>query len=152
MARTVIRRPGSQRIRRSSLPRFAPRLVSSLGGDAPLSLGSVALTWRSRPATLVTRFEIRKTDEFHSWLQGLRDARARVAVRVERLARGNPGDVKPVGDGLSELRISYGPGYRVYYTRRGTAVIILLAGGDKTTQVADIELAKRLARNLPREA
>ena len=69
-------------------------------------------------------------------------------VRVERLAAGNPGDVRPVGEGVSELRIDYGPGYRVYFTRRGCTVIILLAGGDKRTQAADIKTALRLARNL----
>jgi putative addiction module killer protein len=94
--------------------------------------------------------EIRKTEVFARWLDGLRDirARARVQVRVERLASGHPGDVKVVGDGVSELRIDYGPGYRVYFARRGTAVVILLAGGDKRTQAADIRTAIRLARNL----
>jgi putative addiction module killer protein len=74
--------------------------------------------------------------------------RARVQVRIERLAAGNPGDVKPVGQGVSELRIDYGPGYRVYFVRKSRAVIVLLAGGDKTTQAADIKVALRLARNL----
>jgi putative addiction module killer protein len=95
-------------------------------------------------------FEIRKTETYAKWLDGLRDihARARVQVRVERLAVGNPGDVRPVGEGVSELRIDYGPGYRVYFTMRGSTVIILLAGGDKRTQAADIKTALRLARNL----
>jgi len=94
--------------------------------------------------------EIRKTETFAKWLDGLRDihARARVQVRVERLAEGNPGDVRPVGEGISELRINYGPGYRVYYTMHGRVVVILLAGGDKRTQAADIKTALRLARNL----
>jgi len=94
--------------------------------------------------------EIRKTVTYAKWLDGLRDihARARVQARVERLATGNPGDVKPVGDGVSELRIDYGPGYRVYYTMRGRTLIILLAGGDKRTQAADIKTALRLAHNL----
>lgn len=94
--------------------------------------------------------EIRKTGAYARWLDGLRDirARARVLARVERLAAGNPGDVKPIGEGVSELRIDYGPGYRVYFTRRGRTVIILLAGGDKRTQVTDIKTALRLARNL----
>lgn len=94
--------------------------------------------------------EIRKTETFAKWLDGLRDihARARVQVRVERLAAGNPGDVRPVGDGISELRINYGPGYQVYYTMHGRTVVILLAGGDKRTQAADIKTALRLARNL----
>lgn len=95
-------------------------------------------------------FEIRKTETYARWLDGLRDvqARARVMVRVERLAAGNPGDVKPAGEGVSEMRIDYGPGYRVYYTQRGREVVVLLAGGDKGTQATDIKTALRLARNL----
>jgi putative addiction module killer protein len=95
-------------------------------------------------------FEIRKTETYARWLDGLHDihARARVQVRVERLAAGNPGDVRPVGEGVSEMRIDYGPGYRVYYTQRGREVVVLLAGGDKRTQVTDIKTALRLARNL----
>jgi putative addiction module killer protein len=83
-------------------------------------------------------------------LDGLNDirARARILVRIERLAAGNPGDVKPVGEGVSELRIDYGPGYRVYYQKQGRKVVILLAGGDKNTQAKDINTALRLARNL----
>ena len=94
--------------------------------------------------------EIRKTDTYAQWLDGLRDirARARILARVERIAAGNPGDVKPVGEGVSEMRIDYGPGYRVYYTMRGRTLIILLAGGDKQTQASDIKTALRLARNL----
>ena len=93
--------------------------------------------------------EIRKTEAYARWIDGLRDirARARILARVERLATGNPGDVKPVGEGVSELRINYGPGYRVYYTQRGRKIIILLAGGDKSTQARDIKTALRLARN-----
>jgi putative addiction module killer protein len=95
-------------------------------------------------------FAIRKTETYVRWLDGLRDihARARVLVRVERLAAGNPGDVRPVGKGVSEMRIDYGPGYRVYYTQRGREVVVLLAGGDKGTQATDIKIALRLARNL----
>ena len=95
-------------------------------------------------------FEIRKTETYARWLDGLRDirARARVQVRVERLAAGNPGDVRPVGEGVSEMRIDYGPGYRVYYTQRGREEVVLLAGGDKGTQATDIKTALRLARNL----
>lgn len=94
--------------------------------------------------------EIRKTEIFAKWLGGLRDlrGRARIQARIERLAAGNPGDVKPVGEGVSEMRIDYGPGYRVYYTRRAQGLIILLAGGDKATQARDINTALRLARNL----
>lgn len=94
--------------------------------------------------------EIRKTEAFAEWLDGLRDiqARARVQVRIERLATGNPGDVEPVGEGVSELRINYGPGYRVYFKQRGRELIILLAGGDKSSQAKDIKAALRLARDL----
>ena len=94
--------------------------------------------------------EVRKTEHFAKWLDGLKDirARARILVRIERLASGNPGDVKPVGEGVSELRIDYGPGYRVYYKKQGQTVIILLAGGDKRTQSKNIKTALRLARTL----
>ena len=94
--------------------------------------------------------EIRKTDAFAGWLDSLRDiqARARVQARIERLAAGNPGDVEPVGEGVSELRINYGPGYRVYFKQRGRQIIILLAGGDKNTQAKDIKAALRLSRHL----
>ena len=94
--------------------------------------------------------EVRKTEVYARWLDGLRDvrARARVLVRVERLVAGNPGDVKPVGEGVSELRIDYGPGYRVYFKKQGRTIVVLLAGGDKRTQSQDIETALRLARNL----
>ena len=94
--------------------------------------------------------EIRKTAIFAKWLDDLRDihARARIQVRIERLAAGNPGDVKPVGEGVSELRIDYGPGYRVYFTKHGSEIVVLLVGGDKRTQTADIKTALRLARNL----
>jgi putative addiction module killer protein len=95
--------------------------------------------------------EVRQTERFARWLDGLRDlrGRARIQARIERLAAGNPGDVAPVGEGVSEMRIDIGPGYRVYFTRRGRAVIVLLAGGDKRTQAADIREALRLARGLP---
>ena len=95
-------------------------------------------------------FEIRQPAEFAAWLDDLRDlrGRARVQSRIERLAAGNPGDVKPVGHGVSELRIDYGPGYRVYFVRKGRTVVVLLAGGNKGTQAADIKTALRLARNL----
>ncbi|WP_347888116.1 type II toxin-antitoxin system RelE/ParE family toxin [Nitrosomonas europaea] len=94
--------------------------------------------------------EIRKTDVFAEWLDGLRDiqARARVQARIECLAAGNPGDVEPVGEGVSELRINYGPGYRVYFKKQGRKLLVLLAGGDKSTQAKDIKAALRLARNL----
>ena len=94
--------------------------------------------------------QLRKTETFAQWLDELRDvrARARVQVRIERLAAGNAGDVEPVGEGVSELRIDYGPGYRVYFKKHGREVVILLAGGDKRTQSADIKTALRLAHNL----
>ena len=94
--------------------------------------------------------EIRKSDLFAQWVENLVDIqpRARVQVRIERLAAGNPGDIEPVGEGVSELRINYGPGYRVYFKKRGRALIILLAGGDKSTQSRDIKAALHLARNL----
>ena len=91
--------------------------------------------------------EVRQTAVFAKWLSGLRDrmARARIAVRIDRLALGNPGDVKPVGGGVSEMRIDYGPGYRVYFVRRGNVVVLLLSGGDKASQARDIAAAKVLA-------
>ena len=94
--------------------------------------------------------EVRKTEVYAKWIDGLQDvrARARVLVRVERLAAGNPGDVRPVGEGVSVLRIDYGPGYRVYFKNQGLTMVVLLAGGDKRTQSRDIETALRLARNL----
>jgi putative addiction module killer protein len=90
-----------------------------------------------------------ETDEYRDWLRGLRDrqAVARINTRVMRLRRGNPGDVAPVGDGVSELRLMFGPGYRVYYAMRNNMLIVLLAGGDKSTQPKDIETAKTLWRD-----
>lgn len=96
---------------------------------------------------------IRETDTFSKFLSGLRDAqaRARIAARVQRLAHGNPGDVRPVGAGISELRVDYGPGYRVYFVQRGSVLIVLLCGGDKRTQDRDIKLAKALLDDLEDE-
>jgi putative addiction module killer protein len=93
--------------------------------------------------------EIIKSATFESWLVGLKDrqARLRVISRIERLSAGNPGDVKPVGAGVSELRLDHGPGYRVYFMQRGALVIVLLAGGDKRTQEADIKLAIKIAQD-----
>lgn len=98
--------------------------------------------------------EIRKSEEYGKWIDGLRDlqARARIQARVERLRAGNPGDVKQVGAGVSEMRIDYGPGYRVYFIRRGDALIILLAGGDKRSQTEDIKTALDLASKLKGKA
>jgi putative addiction module killer protein len=91
--------------------------------------------------------EIRQTEAYAQWFDGLRDrqARARINARIRRLSLGNPGDVRPVGEGVSELRIDYGPGYRVYFVRRGQALVILLAGGEKRSQERDIKTALDLA-------
>ena len=93
--------------------------------------------------------EFKQTETFRKWRSRLKDERARamVASRLDRLAFGNPCDVKPIGQGISELRIDYGPGYRIYFHRRGNEIIILLCGGDKSTQAADIKTAKRLAED-----
>lgn len=93
--------------------------------------------------------EVRKTRAYDDWISKLRDftAIARIDVRIRRLSLGNPGDVKPIGEGVSEMRIDYGPGYRIYYKQRGAAVVILLCGGYKSTQGRDIERAKDLARS-----
>ena len=93
---------------------------------------------------------VRKTALFADWLDGLRDltARARIQVRLERLAGGLAGDVKPIGEGVSERRVNHGPGYRVYFKKHGRQLIVLLVGGDKSTQANDIRTALRLARNL----
>ncbi|HEV7691737.1 MAG TPA: type II toxin-antitoxin system RelE/ParE family toxin [Hyphomonadaceae bacterium] len=94
--------------------------------------------------------EIRETTAFSKWLEKLRDrqARTRITARITRLRLGNPGDVRPIGDGISELRIDYGPGYRVYYVQRGDVLIILLCGGDKDSQPTDIAKAKELLNDL----
>lgn len=94
--------------------------------------------------------EVRQTTVFSDWMTRLLDhrARAKIAARIDRLALGNPGDVKPVGEGISELRIDYGPGYRVYFTRLNKVLILLLCGGNKSTQNKDIKTAKELAANL----
>ncbi len=94
--------------------------------------------------------EIRKTEIFTRWFDGLKDrrARARIQARIDRLEMGNFGDVAPVGEGVSELRIFYGPGYRVYFLQRGSVVVILLSGGDKSTQATDIARAKAIAKQI----
>jgi putative addiction module killer protein len=94
--------------------------------------------------------EVRQTDEFSDWLRRLRDANAvaRIAGRIRRMEIGNPGDSKSVGQGVLEMRIDYGPGYRVYYVHRGAQIVILLCGGDKRTQQRDIEKALRVAETL----
>nr|VFK80499.1 MAG: putative addiction module killer protein [Candidatus Kentron sp. SD] len=94
--------------------------------------------------------EIRKTEIFTKWFNGLKDrrAKARIQARIDRVEMGNFGDVAPVGEGVSELRIFYGSGYRVYFIRRGSVVVILLSGGDKSSQVSDIVRAKEIARQI----
>ena len=94
--------------------------------------------------------EVRQTDVFAAWFAGLRDrrARARITARIRRLSLGNPGDVKPVGGGVSEMRIDYGPGYRVYFVGRGDVVVILLCGGDKRRQDRDVARALELAKEV----
>jgi len=94
--------------------------------------------------------EVRQTEVYSQWFESLQDrqARARIDTRIRRLSLGNPGDVKPAGEGVSELRIDYGPGYRVYSVHRGQTLVVLLAGGDKHTQDRDIRTAIELAREL----
>lgn len=94
--------------------------------------------------------ELKRTPEFKAWIDGLRDiaGRARIQARIERLASGNPGDHRNLEGGVSELRIDVGPGYRVYYTRRGNALILLLIGGDKSSQQQDIRTAQAMVRHL----
>jgi putative addiction module killer protein len=95
--------------------------------------------------------EVRRTEVFTKWFARLRDgrAKARIALRIDRLEEGNAGDVKPVGHGISEMRIDVGPGYRVYFVQRGDVLVILLCGGDKSTQDNDIRNAQQLAADLP---
>ncbi|MDR2717127.1 MAG: type II toxin-antitoxin system RelE/ParE family toxin [Treponema sp.] len=90
---------------------------------------------------------VRRSSVFKKWMKKLKDARAifRINARIKRLENGNPGDVEPAGEGISEMRIDYGPGYRVYYKEIGKEIILLLCGGDKTTQQEDIKNAKRVA-------
>ncbi|WP_398473675.1 type II toxin-antitoxin system RelE/ParE family toxin [Tardiphaga sp.] len=95
-------------------------------------------------------FEVLKTSEYQKWITSLADLRAQalITARVDRLALGNPGNVKAVGDGVSELKIDFGPGYRVYFTRTGKTVVLLLCGGDKSSQAKDIRRAKQIAASL----
>jgi putative addiction module killer protein len=98
--------------------------------------------------------EIRQTETFRKWRLRLKDdqARAIVASRIDRLAFGHPGDVAPVGQGISELRVHYGPGFRIYFQIRGKTIILLLCGGDKNTQTKDIKMARRLAAEWSNES
>jgi putative addiction module killer protein len=94
--------------------------------------------------------QVRQTTTYSSWFSKLRDkaAKVRIDIRIRRLSLGNPGDVKPVGEGVSELRVNFGPGYRIYFVQKGEEFVVLLAGGDKSTQEQDISTAKSLAREL----
>jgi putative addiction module killer protein len=94
--------------------------------------------------------EVQKTEEFDEWLSSLSDqkAQAKIVSRIERLGLGNPGDVKPVGEGISEMRVPHGPGYRVYFKQTNKSVVLLLCGGDKSTQDKDIKRAKEIAAEL----
>jgi putative addiction module killer protein len=100
----------------------------------------------------MTVIEVRQSDQFQDWLRRLRDdkARARVANRIRRMELGNPGDTRQLGGGLTEMKIDYGPGYRVYFVRKGDAIVVLLCGGDKRTQRRDIEKARAIAQELER--
>ena len=126
--------------------------------DAPATpVAGLGFAWNKVVITLVVSrqidnysyrmIELIRSGTFDTWLSSLRDRRAvaRIAARLDRLAAGNPGDVEPVGEGVSELRINYGPGYRVYFIQRGPVLVILLCGGDKSTQSKDIKQAKVLA-------
>jgi putative addiction module killer protein len=99
-------------------------------------------------------FEVRQTDEFRAWLTSLRDARARTTIvnRLARLAMGLKGDTKSIGGGVSQLRIDYGPGYRAYYTERRRTLVIILCGGDKSSQDRDIKRAKAIAKEIDHDA
>jgi putative addiction module killer protein len=94
--------------------------------------------------------EVRQTEAFLKWIGALRDdrARKRIVIRIRRLELGNPGDIKPVGGGVSEMRIPYGPGYRIYFTRAGETIVILLCGGAKSSQARDIAIAQQLAKEI----
>jgi putative addiction module killer protein len=94
--------------------------------------------------------EVRQTTTYSDWFGALRDrvAKVRIDIRIRRLSLGNPGDVKPVGEGISEMRVDYGPGYRIYFVQKGSEYVVLLAGGDKSSQDRDIRQAKALARDL----
>jgi putative addiction module killer protein len=112
------------------------------GLDAALPSVSFGIQWAV--------IEVRQTDRFAHWFDRLRDrrGRARILVRIRRLSLGNPGDVRAVGEGVFELRIDSGPGYRIYFARRGLSAVVLLAGGDKRTQRNDIRRAVQLARRV----
>ena len=129
--------------------------MKAAGPDVQLHIGESislqALVDKNGPVAYKIQMPaIKRTDEFSGWLRDLRDIRARAKVisRIERLGLGNPGDVALVGDGISEMRVHYGPGYRVYYVQRGEEIVVLLCGGDKSSQDSDIRAAKKLANEL----
>lgn len=117
--------------------------VSNRVRKPPVDIGAIVAYTLHMP-------EVKRTDEFSDWLIGLRDirAKAKILARIDRLALGNPGDVAPVGNGVSEMRIHFGPGYRVYFIQRGQDIVVLLCGGDKGSQASDIAAAKKLASEL----
>ena len=122
----------------------------ALVGQLPAENGPDPLRSRYPVAYNKSMVEIRQTEVYARWFRRLRDKQARVRIdsRIRRLSLGNPGDARPVGKGLSEIRINYGPGYRVYFVQRGEALVVLLAGGDKDSQERDIRRALELARGL----
>ena len=124
------------------------RFPKAASRERPSSVTSLSRLYPMRYT--LAMIEIRQTATYAEWFAGLRDrrARSRIDARIRRLSLGNFGDVKPVGEGVSELRVNYGPGYRVYLVQRGQTLVILLAGGDKSTQSTDIKTALDLARNL----
>jgi putative addiction module killer protein len=131
---------------RETIPGFRCRSIRA----TYLQRNYTRLPYRILWDTIMSVIEIRKTQAFADWFSDLRDkhAKARIQVRIDRMSLGNLGDTAPVGEGVSELRIHYGPGYRVYFIQRGHELIILLGGGDKGTQRHDIKAALALAREL----
>ena len=119
-------------------------------GSVPAEHGCSPIASRYPVAYNGVMVEIRQTEVYARWFRRLRDREARVRIdsSIRRLSLGNPADVRPVGEGVSEIRIDYGPGYRVYFVQRGEALVVLLAGGDKDSQERDIRRALELARGL----
>lgn len=130
---------------------FAPRRVISLTSPKPFNAAMTTIVDSKRHDNYSYHMtEVRRSSVFNKWLSDLRDRRAvaRIVARIDRLAAGNPGVVEPVGNGISELKINYGPGYRAYYVEHGLEIIVLLCGGDKSSQRRDIKKAKELAKLL----
>lgn len=130
--------------------REVPDAGRSVGTGTNPAIPLRFIGYRTAGPKLIIAMEIRKTEVFANWFNSLRDrrAKARIQARIDRLELGHFGDVAPVGEGVSELRIFYGPGYRVYFVKRGSVVIILLSGGAKSTQNSDIVEAKEMAKQL----